>query len=309
MNKALLLIDDKEDFKESFKSQAQRKGYRLAWGKSFEEMKAKLPGLDKKITAIILDIKCLITNDQEIENEDFILKALLFLQAEYKDLPRVILTGDEKAFDFSRFSKDELVFRKDSEDIEKMFEKIEIFAENHVHRIKTADEKEFSKIIEGNEGRNLEFKSALQYDFYLGAKEKAGHFNILKAISAFSNSDGGTLLIGVNDDKTICGLENGDFLTIGAGNKQDLYKLLLDEIIQEAFGNGFQSNLEDVKFYIIDGKTICKVVVKGKYSSPTYVDKKSTKRATYKAFYVRGQASTRELRDQELDAYIKANWK
>lgn len=309
MDKALLLIDDKEDFKESFQTLAQRKGYKLAWGKSFEEMEAKLPELYKKITAIVLDIKCLITNDQEIEKEDFILKALLFLQAEYKDLPRVILTGDEKAFDFSRFSKDELVFRKDPEDIERMFEKIAEYAINHENRIKTVDEREFYNIIEENEGRNLEFKSSLQYDFYSGKKEKSRQFNILKSIAAFSNSEGGILLIGVEDDKTICGLENGDFLTIGSENKQDQYKLLIDELIQETFGNGFHSNLEEVKFYKVEEKAVCKIVVKGKYILPVYIDKPLPNKPSYKAFFIRAQASTRELKNEEIEKYIKENWK
>lgn len=308
MNKALLLIDDKEDFKESFQTLAQRKGYRLAWGKSFEEMEAKLPELYKKITAIVLDIKCLITNDQEIENENFILKALLFLQAEYNDLPRVILTGDEMAFDFSRFSKDELVFRKDPEDIEKMFDKIEEYAINHENRIKTIDEKEFLNIIKANEGRNLEFKSSLQYCTQRNCERKELRFEVLKSIAAFSNSEGGTLFIGLADDKNVYGLEDGDFLTIEGKNKHDSYKLLLDNLIENTFGNGFHSNLEEVKFYIIGDKTVCKLVVKGKYTTPTYVQKKVPNKAAYKAFFIRGQASTRELPGEEMEAYIKANW-
>lgn len=309
MDKALLLIDDKEDFKESFQTLAQRKGYKLAWGKSYEEMEAKLPGLYKKITAIVLDIKCLITNDQAIENEDFILKALLFLQAEYKDLPRVILTGDEKALDFSRFSKDVLVFRKDPEDIEKMFNTIEEFSANHEYRIKTADEREFFDIVKANEGRNLEFKSSLQFNIKDNKKDKSLHFDVLKTIAAFANTEGGTLLIGVDDNKNIYGLENGDFMTFYAENKHDNYKLLLDNLIENTFGNGFHSNLEEVKFYIIGNKTVCKVVVKGKYSAPTYVQKKVPNKAAYKAFFVRGQASTRELQGKEMELYIKANWK
>lgn len=308
-NKALLLIDDKEEFKESFQTIAQRKGYKLAWGKSFEDMEMKLPSLHQKITAIILDIKCLITNDQKIEGEDFILKALLFLQSEYKDLPRLILTGDEKAFDFSRFSKDELVFKKDPEDIEKMFNKIEEYNLNHENRIKTEDEREFFQIIKANEGRNLEFKSSLQYCTKENRERKELRFDVLKSIAAFSNTGGGTLFIGLADDKSIYGLENGDFLTINAENRYDSYRLLLDNLIENTFGNRFHSNVEEVKFYSIKDKTVCKIVVKGKYSTPVYVEKKIPNKPSYKAFFVRAQASTREIKGDEMQEYIKENWK
>lgn len=309
MDKALLLVDDKEDFKDTFQTLAQRKGYKIAWAKSFEEMERKIPELHKKITAIILDIKCLITNDQEIENEDFILKALLFLQAEYKDLPRVILTGDEKAFDFSRFVKDELVFRKDPEDIEKMFDKIEGYAINHGNRIKTLDEKEFFDIIDANEGRNLEFKSSLQYCTKEGCEKKELRFEVLKSIAAFANTEGGTLFVGLADDKSIHGLENSDFLTIKGENKQDNFKLLFDDLIEQNFGNNFHSNLEEIKFYLIDDKTVCKIVVKGKYVNPVKINKKVPNKPSYEAFFIRGQASTREIKGKEVNEYIQGNWK
>lgn len=309
MNKALLLIDDKEEFKESFQTIAQRKGYNIAWGKSLEEMKAKLPQLYKKITAIVLDIKCLMTNDQEIENEDFILSALLFLQAEYKDLPRIILTGDEKAFDFARFAKDEHVFRKDPEDIERLFEQLEQYAQQHEHRIKTTDERELHKIIEGTEGRKLEFKSSLQYCTKDKVEKKELRFEVLKTLAAFANTDGGTLFIGIADDKTIYGLEQGDFLTIATENKYDGYRLLLDELIAVNFGNAFHPTLEEIRFYTVKDKTVCRITVKGRHSHPISINKKVPNRPACKAFFVRAQASSRELNGDEREDYIKANWR
>ena len=308
MNKALLLIDDKEEFKESFQTIAQRKSYNIAWGKSLEEMKAKLPQLYRKITAIVLDIKCLMTNDQEIENEDFILSALLFLQAEYKDLPRIILTGDEKAFDFARFAKDEHVFRKDPKDIEQLFERLEQYAQQHALRIKTADEKEFHKIIEGTEGRKLEFKSSLQYCTKENIEKKELRFEILKTLAAFANTDGGTLLVGVTDNKNIYGLENGDFTTIAAENKHDGYKLLIDSLMVASFGGAFHANLEEIKFYTINDRTVCKITVKGRYTSPVFVKKKVPNKPAYAAFFLRAQASSLELIGDEIEKHIKANW-
>lgn len=308
MSKSLLLIDDKEDFKDSFQTLAQQQGYKLAWGESLEDLKKMIPSLHRKITAVVLDIKCLLDNKQSIEREDFILQALLFLDSEYKNLPRVILTGDEHAFDFSRFSGKEKVFKKDPEDIEKLFQKIDEFQEKHEERLKTDDEREFYKIIEQTENNKLEFKSSLQYCIKENKENKDLRFEVLKTLAAFANTDGGTLLIGVEDNREIYGLENGDFKTIDPTNPYDAYKLLIDNLIGSKFGNAFHRILEPVKFYTIQDKTICKVVVKSKYIEPIYITKKVPDKRSYEAFFIRAQASSRELNNEEQEKYVQLNW-
>ncbi|WP_196938648.1 AlbA family DNA-binding domain-containing protein [Sphingobacterium pedocola] len=310
MNKFLLLIDDKEEFKDSFLIEAQSKGYRTAWGRSKQELEEKIPLLNRKITAIILDVKCLLTNNQEIENNNFIGAALSFLDRNYKHLPRVILTGDEEAFTNANniFSESELIFKKDPTGLNNLFIKLDEFHQELPNRLMTIDEKEILSLIDNSEGRILEFKSALQYDFFYGKKNKSGHHNILKSLAAFSNSDGGVLLLGVNDDKSICGLEDGDFSTLVGGDKEDAYKLLLDELVQTSFGNDFQSNLEAIKFYKVKGKTVCKIVVKGKHSSPIYINMPAADGTISQVLFIRGQASTRKLNDNEVSSYLKNNW-
>jgi predicted HTH transcriptional regulator len=57
--------------------------------------------------------------------------------------------------------------------------------------------RDLENLIQTGEGRYLEFK-----------KTTPSADKIAREISAFSNSDGGTILIGVNDDKTIHGIQN-----------------------------------------------------------------------------------------------------
>lgn len=309
MSKALLLIDDKEDFKEDFKTISQRKGYNLAWGKSFEELENKLPQLYNKIVVVILDIKCLMKNDQEIENEDFIGHALTLLNTQYSDLPKVILTGDEEAFGgLSKYFRNVKIFRKDPDDIEKMFEEIDELSLKHEERIKTNDEKEFYKILKDDEGKKLEFKSSLQFNTKDKVKDKSLNFDILKAIAAFANTEGGTLLIGIEDNKNIYGLEDGDFTTFTSENKKDAYKLLIDNLIRDNFGGAFHYNLEDIKFYQIEQKTVCKITVKEKYPTPVYISKSVPNKPKYQAFFIRAQAGSPELKDEEKDKYIARHW-
>ncbi|RZJ49941.1 MAG: ATP-binding protein [Flavobacterium sp.] len=128
-------------------------------------------------------------------------------------------------------------------------------------------------------------------------------------MAAFANTEGGILFVGLADDKSIHGLENGDFLTIKAENKQDNYKLLFDNLIEQNFGNHFHSNLEEIKFYLIDDKTVCKITVKGKYVHPVMINKRVPNKPAYEAFFIRGQASTREIKGEEIKDYTQENWK
>jgi len=53
----------------------------------------------------------------------------------------------------------------------------------------------------------VEFKSTLSWDIRENKKNKALQFSVLKTIAAFMNTEGGILLIGVEDNRHIFGLE------------------------------------------------------------------------------------------------------
>ena len=67
------------------------------------------------------------------------------------------------------------------------------------------------RLINQGEGNNVEFKSTVRMNLKNGKAGKEIEFAWLKAVIAFLNSDGGTLLIGVADDGRIHGLEADDF--------------------------------------------------------------------------------------------------
>ena len=68
-------------------------------------------------------------------------------------------------------------------------------------------EKSVEELIGLGESATLEFKSTIQWDVVQGQINKALRKQILKTIAAFLNSSGGTLLIGVEDDGNIYGIE------------------------------------------------------------------------------------------------------
>lgn len=127
----ILIVDDRTDFTDEFSVLAGGKGYKVKAVRSFDGLKEQMPKLHQKISVVILDIKCLLTDNQEIEDEGFISTALRYLDTNFPNFPRIILTGDDSSFEgFSTFNNDENVYLKTPEDLEKIFEKIKYYADN-----------------------------------------------------------------------------------------------------------------------------------------------------------------------------------
>ncbi|WP_431129895.1 RNA-binding domain-containing protein [Flagellimonas flava] len=310
MSKSILLIDDEESFKEAFKIISQKNGYRLAWGRSFEDLEDLLPRLVSKITAVVLDVKCLIKNNQEIEKPDFLGVAINHLNKYYSELPRIILTGDEKALDAFKIlfnPETEDIFTKSPGEIEKLFEKVNEHHESFETRFLKTEEKIIGELLNSTEDKKLEFKSSLRYCLKEKIVKKELEFSCFKNIAAFLNGEGGTLLIGIDDERNVIGLDNSDFTTFKKENKIDEFKLHFDNLTENYFGNAVQRVI-DVSLISFEGKTICKLSVHQKYQSPIFIKKKTPNQKAYDAFYIRRQASAKELKGKELDEYINGHW-
>jgi len=63
-----------------------------------------------------------------------------------------------------------------------------------------------ANVIEYGENEIVEFKSTLRWNIYTKKVDRNIEHASLKTIAAFLNSDGGTLLIGVEDDKNVKGI-------------------------------------------------------------------------------------------------------
>src|SRR5258708_22910735 len=107
-------------------------------------------------------------------------------------------------------------------------------------RDKVAWEREctIGDLLERGEGPYLEFKSTLEWDVRNARHDRTLRLPVLKTVSAFLNSRyGGTLVLGVADDKSIVGLEK-DFASIHREGKDDAdwCQLHLANLVQEAVG-------------------------------------------------------------------------
>lgn len=70
---------------------------------------------------------------------------------------------------------------------------------------------DIAALIKAGESANAEFKSTVRKNLQTGKNGKEIELAWLKSVSAFMNSDGGIIIIGVNDNGTITGLEADEF--------------------------------------------------------------------------------------------------
>jgi hypothetical protein len=127
----VLLIDDDLDFKNTFAMEAQAYSIGVAHQRSFDGLRRHMPAQQRTFVAIVLDIKCLITEEQPKEDVGFIGTALKYLDTNCPGFPRIILTGDDDAFErFSTYNPDESIFQKTPDGLAAAFQKLRYFGDN-----------------------------------------------------------------------------------------------------------------------------------------------------------------------------------
>ncbi len=109
-----------------------------------------------------------------------------------------------------------------------------------------------AELINQGENDQLEYKSTVRWDLRQNKKNPAIEHAALKTLTAFLNSEGGDLLIGVADDGSLVGIESDNFLN------DDKFLLHVWALIKNSLG-------QDVSPYIkttlekFDKKTVCRV--------------------------------------------------
>lgn len=155
-------------------------------------------------------------------------------------------------------------------------------------------------LIEKGEGLFVEFKETMRYDVRKGEISKELEKVIAKTIVGFLNANGGTLLIGVNDDRKIIGLEN-DYKTLPKKNR-DGFENHISMIIKTMIGLPFAKYI-GVNFHTIDNKDICQITVREAHK-PAYLSNGDKK----EDFFVRVGNSTQPFSMSEASEYIKNKW-
>lgn len=159
-----------------------------------------------------------------------------------------------------------------------------------------APDPELMAMIAGGESQEVEFKAST---VRREKQDMANPWNVVRSVAGFMNSTtGGTLLIGIEDDGRICGVD-ADYAEIDRGKANwDGYQLYLNNVLRTRL-----SVENPFLYYTIErrraqGRDVCMIRVKPA-DAPVYVDKH---------LFVRSANQTIEMLGPDLVHYVAARW-
>jgi hypothetical protein len=162
--------------------------------------------------------------------------------------------------------------------------------------------KTIEELIDLGENNQIEFKPALLYNFSSGKPGIGVKGIIAKTICAFLNSNGGFLFIGVSDSGQIQGLDY-DFKLSKGKNPKDFFRLEFDQMLEHFLSFTVKSNVVG-QFHTLQDKEIFVVSVSPMKRRPVFLNGQFSKE-----FYVRGEASTRQLTEiEDIVNYCIDRW-
>jgi type I restriction enzyme, R subunit len=156
------------------------------------------------------------------------------------------------------------------------------------------------KLIAGDETHEVEFKSTARWNLRDGCKDKRMEDAVVKTIAGFLNTDGGTLFIGVNDERESIGLAH-DTAVVKPPNVDGFVNWLTTHLIAALTHTAVMRTRTRIDE--VDGLEICRVDVAA--SSAPVTARMSDKAET---FWVRMNNSTRALPEIEIEDYVRDRW-
>lgn len=146
--------------------------------------------------------------------------------------------------------------------------------------------------IESGESMKREFKSSLRWHIHKKSHDEVITHACLKTIAAFLNTEGGVLLIGVEDSGEICGIEHDGF------PNDDKFLLHLYNYIQEWLGNQHATRVK-TDLISVKGKKVCRVECQPFAGEWAYLRRKDVEE-----FLVRVGPSSKPLKPSEIATYM-----
>jgi len=180
------------------------------------------------------------------------------------------------------------------------------------------DNIDFESLITNGENHFVEYKSSILWSVKFSDQQvqdsntkevkkyrrDASKFIIAKTIAGFLNSDGGNLVIGIKENKTvkkdeIVGIES-EFNKLQDQCTDGYRRMIVDQIIKEFFPSSIFHHINNylhINFEKFEKKMVCHIKVL-KSDSQVFI---THKKEEY--FFVRIDASTREIHGEEIVDY------
>lgn len=157
-------------------------------------------------------------------------------------------------------------------------------------------EEHVSQLLRDGESKTVEFKQTYSLDVKKRTKEKYIEVSAIKTIAAFLNTDGGTLLIGVDDHATIVGVDE-EINLLHQGNR-DKFLLNFKNQLKDLIGEQFYPviNYELIELH---SRTVFQITCK-RSDLEVYIQDKD--------FYVRANPATDKLEGRKLTEYVRQRY-
>lgn len=148
------------------------------------------------------------------------------------------------------------------------------------------------EIVAGGESHRLEFKSTLRWNLHTDKADRKIENQCLKTVAAYLNTEGGLLLIGVDDEGRPLGLDTDRFAS------EDKLLLHWHSLLKECLGAQFSDRVRS-EIQKLEGDSVLAVQCLGA-GKPVFFS-----RDNEEAFFVRVGNSTQALKPSEILAYTE----
>ena len=164
--------------------------------------------------------------------------------------------------------------------------------DDYMRRHRRAEE-----LLKLQESKTLEFKSSLRWNLQEDRKDdKHVTHAALKTIAAFLNTEGGDLLIGVDDDRKVLGIEHDRL------DNDDKFMRHLAQAVRNGLGDRAGTCI-DPKTQIVEGRTLCLVSCE-RSPEPVYLRWKGVERIDGGDLYVRTGPGSVRLGEEDAKKYV-----
>jgi very-short-patch-repair endonuclease len=160
------------------------------------------------------------------------------------------------------------------------------------------------RLIADGEHERLEFKQTLRWDVRQQASNKKLEDVVVKAIAAFANHEGGTLLIGVGDNGAVVGLEP-DFACLGGS--RDKFEVHITNLLNARFSRAFRATKVKIGFPELEGKLVCRLDVQ-RSRTPVYVSTADQSGAVAERLFVRAGNTSHEIPPSQIATFVKEHF-
>jgi Putative DNA-binding domain len=150
-------------------------------------------------------------------------------------------------------------------------------------------------IGKGEIGR-VEFKVTLRWDIKKQIVASYLEDGVIQELAAFMNTEAGTLLIGVTNDKKVCGLEL-DYQSFTKDKNRDIFDRHLRQILRNAFGA--KKDLCSIVLIEFSEKDICQIIVRRSQEAVFIAGDEGRK------LWIRDGPSKRALTGEELEEFLR----